>query len=553
MTKLSPTETIKTKSQGLRGTLTESLKDEHTGSLRDDDQILVKFHGMYQQDDRDRRDERAQKKLENLYSFMIRLRIPGGLISAAQWIAAHHIAGQYSTGIIKITTRQTIQLHGILKRHLKPTLKAFDREKLDSIAACGDVNRNVVCSAHPGSSSLHAEVHKYADALSQLLLPKTRAYYEIWLDEERLNPDLVEEDPLYQDRFLPRKFKIAIAIPPNNDVDVLANDVGLTAVDENGQLLGFNLSVGGGLGTTHGSADTYPRLGTVLGFISGEDRVHKAVYEIATIQRDFGNRGERKLSRLKYTVDRMGVDAFKAELERRCGFILEAPRPIVFTRREDDYGWHKDNHGLWHYTVFIENGRVTDHDQVLLKTGLLKIAETLRCNFRFTCHQNVIIADVADADKSVIHNLLEKYGLIAGTEQASPTRRNAMACVSFNTCPLALAEAQRYLPSLLDKIDALQAKHGLAGEGIILRMTGCPNGCARPYLAEIGFIGTAYGRYNLLLGGDRYGYRLNKLYKTNLDETAILAELDGLFGRYSEERQAEESFGDFIHRINLFE
>lgn len=553
MTKLSPTETIKTKSQGLRGTLTDSLKDEHTGSLRDDDQILVKFHGMYQQDDRDRREERAQKKLENLYSFMIRLRIPGGLISAAQWIAAQHIAGEYSTGIIKITTRQTIQLHGILKRHLKPTLKAFDREKLDSIAACGDVNRNVVCSAHPGSSSLHAQVHNYADSLSQLLLPKTRAYYEIWLDEERLNPDLVEEDPLYQDHYLPRKFKIAIAIPPNNDVDVLANDVGLTAVEEKGQLLGFNLSVGGGLGTTHGSADTYPRLGTVLGFISGEDRVHKAVYEVATIQRDFGNRSERKLSRLKYTVDRMGIDAFKAELERRCGFTLEAPRPIVFTRREDDYGWQQDDHGQWHYTVFVENGRVADSDQVLLKTGLLKIAETLKCNFRFTCHQNVIIADVANADKAIIHDLLKKYGLIAGTEQASPTRRNAMACVSFNTCPLALAEAQRYLPSLLDKIDVLQAKHGLAGEGIILRMTGCPNGCARPYLAEIGFIGTAYGRYNLLLGGDRNGKRLNKLYKTNLDETAILAELDDLFGRYSEERQTEEGFGDFIHRINLFE
>lgn len=551
MTKLSPTELIKTKSQGLRGTLADSLKDEHTGALRDDDQILVKFHGIYQQDDRDRREERAEKKLENLYSFMIRLRIPGGLIRADQWVAAHHIAGQYSTGIIKITTRQTLQLHGVLKRHLKPTLQAFDQLKLDSIAACGDVNRNVVCSAHPASSPLHAQVHAYADTLSTLFLPTTRAYYEIWLDEERLNPEQVEADPLYQDHYLPRKFKIAIAIPSNNDVDVFANDVGLIAIEENGSLSGFNLVVGGGLGTTHGNDDTYPRLGTVLGFVRGDEQVHQAVYNVATIQRDFGNRSDRKFSRLKYTLDRMGVEAFKTELEKRCGFVLEPARPFVFTRREDDYGWHQDASGHWHFTLFVENGRVADDDQVPLKTGLLTIAQTHKCNFRFTCHQNVILADIAPVDKEMIQELLAHYGLLAHQERSSATRKNAMACVAFNTCPLALAEAQRYLPALIDKIDVLQAKHGLAREPIILRMTGCPNGCARPYVAEIGLIGTAYGRYNLLLGGDREGYRLNKLYKPNLDETAILAELDELFGRFTLERWPGEGFGDFIQRIGL--
>lgn len=551
MTKLSPTELIKTKSQGLRGTLADSLKDEHTGSLRNDDQILVKFHGIYQQDDRDRREERAEKKLENLYSFMIRLRIPGGLITAAQWVAAHHIAGQYSTGIIKITTRQTIQLHGVLKRHLKPTLQAFDHEQLDSIAACGDVNRNVVCSAHPASSPLHAQIHAYADELSKLFLPATRAYYEIWLDQERLNPDHVEEDPLYQDRYLPRKFKIAIAIPPNNDVDVLANDVGLIAIAENGVLLGFNLAVGGGLGTTHGNSDTYPRLATVLGFIPGTDQVQRVVYEVATIQRDFGNRSERKLSRLKYTLDRLGVDVFKAELEKRCGFSLQAARPFVFTRREDDYGWHQDTDGKWHYTVFVENGRVVDDEQVKLQSGLLAIAQTHTCNFRFTCHQHVILADIDPQHKAKIQKMLDEYGLADYTEGASPTRKNAMSCVAFPTCPLALAEAQRYFPSLIDKIDALLARHGLEHEPITMRMTGCPNGCARPYVAEIGFIGTAYGRYNLMLGGDREGYRLNKLYKPNLDETAILAELDEWFGRFSSERHHHESFGDFTHRLLL--
>lgn len=544
---LSAVEFIKQKSHGLRGTLVESLSDEITGSIREDDQSVIKFHGMYQQDDRDRRAERAQKKLDRLYSFMVRLRLPGGLLTPAQWIACNDIAGSNATGVIKITSRQTIQLHGIIKSKVKPTLKAFDQAGLDSIAACGDVNRNVLCSTHPRQSNLHAEVFAYADKISELLKPKTRAYYEIWLDEEKI-ADHSEEDPLYEDRYLPRKFKIAIAIPPNNDVDVLANDIGLIAVIENNQLLGFNIAVGGGLSTTHGNTETYARLATVIGFTDTEEKTLKAVYEVLTIQRDYGNRSDRKLARLKYTVDNMGVERFREELETRIGFKLEPARDYSFTERTDYYGWEQDHRGLWYYTVFVEHGRVLDELGVNLKSGLLEVAATGKANFRFTCSQNLVLSDINESDKEEIDIILQRNHITAHTTTSSAVRRQSMACVSLPTCPLALAEAQRYLPDLIGKIEPLLDKHALSDEEIIIRMTGCPNGCARSYVAEIGFVGTGPGRYNLHLGGDREGLRLNSIYKTNLDEAAILAELDTLFSHYKKDRLASETFGDFYYR-----
>lgn len=546
---LSPVERIKMASDGLRGSLKESLQDQLTGALYEDDQSLIKFHGMYQQDDRDRREERSAKKLEWLYSYMIRLRLPGGFLTSEQWEGLHHIAGEHSTGVIKITTRQTVQLHGILKSHIKPTIKAFNTLHLDSIAACGDVNRNVVCSAHPKQSAIHEKIFQYADKISTLALPKTRAYYEIWLDEESLTDKKKEEDPLYQDRYLPRKFKIAIAIPPNNDVDVLANDIGLIAIVENNELKGFNIAAGGGLSSTHGNPNTYARLATVLGFVATEEKMLKAVYEIMTIQRDYGNRSDRKLARLKYTIDKMGVENFKAELEKRCGFSLEPIKPYSFTERKDYYGWHQNHEGKWYYTVFAENGRVLDDEKAPLKTALLEIAKTRKANFRFTCNQNVIVSDIAEADKDAINGLLEVFGIIKHTDGASALRKNSMACVAFNTCPLALAEAQRYLPSLIDKIEPLLEKYHLQQEEITLRMTGCPNGCGRSPVSEIGFVGTAYGRYNLHIGGDRVGERLNRKIKDNLDEAAILEELDGLFNNYSKNRKSGETFGDFTDRM----
>src|SRR6476660_8202312 len=352
MSNESPVERIKKASRGLRGTLKESLLDEHTGAIREDDQALVKFHGMYLQDDRDRREERAAKKLERLYSFMIRLRLPGGLLTPERWETLHHVAGEQSTGVIKITTRQTIQLHGILKSHVKPSIAAFNKVHLDSIAACGDVNRNVICGAHPKYSAIHEEIFPYANKLSSFLLPKTKAWYEIWLDEDKL-AEVSEEDPLYENRYLPRKFKIAIAIPPYNDVDVFTNDIGIIAVIEQNKLIGFNVAAGGGMGTTHGNPETYPRLGTVLGFVRPEDLL-KVVYEIVTVQRDNGNRNDRKLSRLKYTIDRMGVDVFKAEVEKRSGVVFQAAKKAVFTTRDDWYGWQQNHEGLWYYTMFVE-------------------------------------------------------------------------------------------------------------------------------------------------------------------------------------------------------
>lgn len=547
---LSPVERIKMKSEGLRGTLKESLKDEITGALREDDQSLIKFHGLYQQDDRDRREERSAKKLEWLYSYMIRLRLPGGFITGEQWEALHHIAGRHSTGVVKITTRQTIQLHGILKAHVKPTIQEFNTAKLDSISACGDVNRNVVCAAHPKHSPIHEEIFAYADKLSVLGLPRTKAYYEIWLDEKPLVDKKEEEDPLYQDRYLPRKFKIAIAIPPNNDVDVFANDLGLIAIVEKGKLKGFNLAVGGGLGATHGNANTYPRLGSMLGFLDSEEKVLKAVYETITIQRDYGNRSDRKLSRIKYTIDKMGVDAFKAELEKRCGFKLEPERAYEFNSRSDFYGWHKNHEGKWYYTAFVESGRVLDDEKQALKTAFLEIAQTRKANFRFSCNQNVIVADVEEKDKAAIDAILKKYRIIETTDNAGAVRRDSIACVAFNTCPLALAEAQRYLPTLITKMEPILDKYGLSDDNISVRMTGCPNGCGRPYVAEIGFVGTGYGHYNLHLGGDRTGTRLNKIYKENINEETILQELDGLFKTYSKEKMKTETFGDFAKRVN---
>jgi sulfite reductase (NADPH) hemoprotein beta-component len=544
---LSPIEKIKTNSKGLRGTLVQSLQDEITGAIREDDQSLIKFHGMYQQDDRDRREERSKKKLEWLYSFMIRLRLPGGFLTPQQWIGLHHIAGQHSTGTIKITTRQTVQLHGILKSHIKPTIQSFNTLHLDSIAACGDVNRNVTCSAHPNESAIHAQVFAFADKISTMALPTTKAYYEVWLDEQQINP-AEEEDPLYEKRYLPRKFKIGIAIPPNNDVDVLTNDVGLIAIIENNELKGFNICAGGGLSATHGNSATYPRLATVLGFVAGQKNILKAVYEIITLQRDFGNRSDRKLARLKYTIDAMGVPAFIAELEKRCGFALQPAKPYEFTSRKDHYGWQQNHEGKWYYTVFVENGRVLDDEKAALKTALYTVAETGKANFIFTGNQNVILADIDATDKMLIENILHQYKIDAHTNNASAIRKNAMACVAFNTCPLALAEAQRYLPSLIDKIEPILQKHQLQNEEIVLRMTGCPNGCGRSPAAEIGFVGTAYGFYNLHIGGDRTGERLNTKYKASIDEAAILATLDELLGVYAAERNNNESFGDFAQR-----
>lgn len=543
--KLSAVEGIKTKSDGLRGTLKESIDlDNHTGNVRPDDETLVKFHGMYVQDDRDKRAERAAKKLDKLYSFMIRLRIPGGVINAKQWIATHEISEQFGTGTLKITTRQTVQLHGLLKHQLRPTIQAFNTAKLDSIAACGDVNRNVIVSSHPQISEIHQQIYEYADKISTLLLPKTQSYYEVFIDGEKIYERSSEADPLYEDRYLPRKFKIAIAIPPSNDVDVFTNDIGLIAIIENNVLKGFNIAIGGGLATTHGNPNTYSRLGDIIGFTDTEEKTLKAVYEILTVQRDYGNRVDRKLSRLKYTVDKLTVEGFKKELESRIGFEFEPARAYTFTERSDRYGWEKNHQGKWFYTLFIEHGVVKPYQ----KQFLFELAQLNISNFIFSGNQNLILGEIEESNKATIEALIASHAVEI---PVSALRKNSMACVALPTCPLALAEAQRYLPELVTKIEPLLAKYDLTNDEISIRMTGCPNGCGRPYVAELGFVGTGPEQYNFMLGGDRLGTRLNQIYKEKQSEAQILEDVDVLLSKYVKEKLEEETFGDFTFRTVL--
>ncbi|MBO9664662.1 assimilatory sulfite reductase (NADPH) hemoprotein subunit [Dokdonella sp.] len=549
---LSPVEKIKTDSRHLRGTLTESLLDPVTGAIADDDTQLIKFHGSYQQDDRDLREERRQQKLEPAYSFMIRTRTPGGVVTPEQWLKLDAIATTFANGTLRLTTRQAFQFHGVVKRELRATLQAINASLIDTIAACGDVNRNVIVGVNPHASRVHAVVQDAAIRLSERLKPKTRAYYEIWLGEEKIADSEAANtwEPVYGKTYLPRKFKVAFALPPSNDVDVFAHDLGFIAIVERGALIGFNVSVGGGMGATHGDDKTFPRLADLLGFISVEQLL--AVAEaVATTQRDFGDRSDRKHARLKYTIEDRGIDWFKREVERRLGFALLPPRPFAFDHVGDRFGWSEGHDGRWHLNLRIEAGRVADRGERTLLTGLREIAQILGDGeFRLTPNQNLIVANVAPDQRAAIDALVARHGL-DGFRTASPLRLNALACVALPTCALAMAEAERYLPNLLEKIEALLAAHDLADAPIGLRVSGCPNGCSRPYLAEIALIGKAPGRYNLMLGADARGQRLNRLHRENIDEAEILAQLDALFARYADEREAGEGFGDFLLRAGV--
>lgn len=544
--KLSANEGMKVRSRGLRGTLAAEMADPTTGAISAEAQQIIKFHGAYMQDDRDRRELRERKKLEWAYSYMIRLRIPGGDITADQWIKLQDCCDKNASGTIKITTRQTVQFHGVVKAKMKPTMKDFDALGLDSIAACGDVNRNVMAGADPALAPYHEEVFEFADKISSHLLPKTGAFREVWLDGEKLPEDKpAEDDPLYGETYLPRKFKVAIVIPPHNESDVFANDIGLIAIGEGKEFKGFNVAIGGGLGATHGNAATYPRRGTIIGFVP-KDKTLDVVWQIAAIQRDHGNRSDRKLSRLKYTVDRLGVDWFKAEIEKRCGFKLEKEKPYKFTYRGDPYGWIEDHQGKWFYGVYIESGRVHDVNGYNVKSALYEIAKTGKCGIRFTGNQGLMLTHIDKKDKAAIEKILKKHGI--DDSPYSDTRKEAIACVALPTCPLAMAEAQRYLPDLLGKIEHLQEKNGIADQSITVRMTGCPNGCGRPYLAEIGFVGKAAGQYVMRLGGDYEGERLNQVYREEVGEEEIISTLDHLFGEFKKDRKKDERFGDYMHR-----
>jgi sulfite reductase (NADPH) hemoprotein beta-component len=541
----SPVEAIKARSRGLRGTLAASLADTTTGALSDDDAQLLRLHGSYQQDDRERREERRLQKLEPLWRFMVRLRLPGGVCTPAQWLAIDRIARDYAGAALRLTTRETFQFHGIVKSDLKATMAALNAALIDTIATCGDVNRNVIATAGAVESPAHAEAAAWAERLSAHLLPRTRAYHEIWLDGAKLVGP-AEPEPVYGATYLPRKFKAAIAVPPSNDVDIYAQDLGFIAIVEDGALSGFNLTVGGGLGATHGEAATYPRLADLAGFLRPESLL--AVAEaVLTTQRDHGDRSNRRHARLKYTIADRGLAWFIAEVERRAGLSLEPPRPFAFTSNGDRYGWLLGHDGRWQRTLRIPAGRIRDRYELPWLAGLREIAALHAGHFRLTPNQNLALAGVAATAREPLEELIVRYRLDAA-ERGAPLRRDALACVALPTCPLAMAEAERYLPQLLARLEELLERHGIAQLPLTARITGCPNGCARPYLAEIGLIGKAPGRYNLHLGGDARGSRLNVLYRENLDEAGFLGVLDGLFAAYAAERSADERFGDFLWR-----
>ncbi|WP_445429949.1 assimilatory sulfite reductase (NADPH) hemoprotein subunit [Bacillus atrophaeus] len=547
----SDVEDIKEKSDYLRGTLKEVMLDRISAGIPDDDNRLMKHHGSYLQDDRDLRNERQKQKLEPAYQFMLRVRMPGGVSTPAQWLVMDDLSQKYGNNTLKLTTRETFQMHGILKWNMKKTIQEINAALLDTIAACGDVNRNVMCASNPYQSEIHTEVYEWSKKLSDDLLPRTRAYHEIWLDEERVagTPETEEVEPMYGPLYLPRKFKIGIAVPPSNDVDVFSQDLGFIAIVEEGKLVGFNVAIGGGMGMTHGDQATYPQLAKVIGFCKPE-QMYDVAEKVITIQRDYGNRSVRKNARFKYTVDRLGVETVKAELENRLGWSLAEAKAFHFDHNGDRYGWVKGVEGKWHFTLFVEGGRITDYDDYKLMTGLREIAKVHTGEFRLTSNQNLIISNVTSQNKDAISSLIEKYGLTDG-RQHSALRRSSIACVALPTCGLAMAEAERYLPVLIDKIEDIVNENGLRDEEITIRMTGCPNGCARHALGEIGFIGKAPGKYNMYLGAAFDGSRLSKMYRENIGEEEILSELNVLLSRYAKERNEGEHFGDFVIRAGV--
>jgi sulfite reductase (NADPH) hemoprotein beta-component len=547
--KLGPDERLKYHSDYLRGTIEHSLLDRITGGVVFEDNKLMKFHGIYQQDDRDIRDERRRQKLEPAYTFMVRVRLPGGVCTPEQWLKIDELARAHGGNTIRLTTRQTFQFHWVVKEDIKPTIQGLHDVLLDTIAACGDDARGVMCTADPRDSALHAEVAALSQSLSHHVIPKTNAYHEIWYGKERVATS-ENEEPFYGRTYLPRKFKIGFVIPPYNDIDVYTQDLGFIAIAGPQGLEGFNVTIGGGMGRTDNEPRTYPRLADVIGFIPKE-RLVAATDAVMGVQRDFGNRAERARARFKYTVDDKGVDWVKAEIERRMGVTFEPARAYQFTSNGDTFGWRQNENGSFNYTLFIQNGRVSNLPGQSIMDGLRELAAAHNGQFRLTPNQNLIIADIPAEARPLIETILADHGL-AESDRKSAMRLNSIACVALPTCVLAMAEAERYLPDLLTRIEAVLEENGLTDDPITIRMSGCPNGCSRPYVAEIALTGRAPGKYNLYLGGGFHGERLNRLYRENIGEAAILEILSETLGRYARERQPGERFGDFLTRASYF-
>ena len=552
-------EHMKIASNYLRGTIKEALEDKSTGAIPETDGQLTKFHGTYMQYDRDTLDERKAAGLEPAYSFMIRARIPGGVCTPQQWVQLDDVAEKYGNQTVKITTRQTIQYHCVVKSNLKAAMQGINKSMLDTIAACGDVNRNVMCSPNPALSELHEDVYEFSKSISEHLLPRMNAYHEIWLDKETdstkqllVGGVLKDYEPLYGPYYLPRKFKIAIAVPPRNDTDCFAHDIGLIAIADpkTKRLAGFNLSVGGGMGVTHSNKATYPRVGDVIGFVTPEQTLD-ACRTVMLIQRDTGNRANRKQARLKYTIDKHwgGAANFKAEVERRLGYKLADAKEYKFETNTDEYGWTRDYKGNYHCTLWLENGRVKDEPGNPFRTGLRELCKIHKGNFRLTPNQHIIVSDIAPEDKDTIDAHLRKYKM--NNWEHSGVKLSASACVAFPTCGLAMAESERYLPQLMDKVESIFVANGLKDSETVFRMSGCANSCSRAWMAEVGFVGKAPGQYVMVLGGSHNGTRLSKIFRESVNEAEILEIMNKLVPRYAAERITGESFGDWTVRAGV--
>jgi sulfite reductase (NADPH) hemoprotein beta-component len=544
--KLTHNEEIKAAIPTLAGSIAATIADESADHFSEDDNQFLKFHGSYQQDDRDLR------KTGKKYIMMIRGRIPGGVMTAKQWCVFDELATTYGNNTLRITTRQSIQFHGVVKSGLRPLIKKINEALLSTLAACGDVNRNVMAAPTPAYTKAREQVYADAQKVALMLAPKTAAYHSIWIDGVQLdneapdNKDFV--DPLYGQTYLPRKFKIAFAIPPVNDMDIFTNCLGFIAIVENDQLVGYNVCVGGGMGRSHGNVQTFPRLADVIGFIT-PDKLVDVAKAVLTIHRDFGDRTDRKHARLKYVVQERGVKFMQDEVNQRAGSTLAPAKPYRFTTTADLLDWRKSVDGTWFLGLFVETGRVKNAQKVALREVAEKFSHI---EFRLSANQNVILANASDADKTAITALLNSHG-IKTENQASLLHAAAMACPSLPTCGLGLAESERMLPGMINRIEKLCGEVGLTNEEIIIRSTGCPNGCARPYMAELAFVGKAPGRYQVWLGGNASGTRLNRIWKDVIKEADIETELRPVLVRFLKERNGNERFGDWCNRVFLQE
>ncbi len=544
----SKVELIKEASDHLRGSLASELGGDEPRFGGDSAQLL-KFHGVYQQEDRDQRKSAREEGGDRRFIFMVRMRIPGGRLSAAQYLAFDELAGHHADGTLRLTTRQTFQLHGVIKSGLKRTIREINDALVMTLGACGDVERNVVACPAPGDDAAHEAMQRLARELSDGLLPRTRAYHEIWLDGEKVASTEPEDEPLYGAAYLPRKFKTGIALPGDNCIDLYTQDLGFLAILDDGVLQGVNVLVGGGLGMTHGLTATYPRLGDPMAFVT-PDRIIETARAVIAVYRDFGDRTNRKHARLKYVVEEWGIRRFTEAVQGRLPFELEPPRSVSVTATEDHLGWHRTSAGSWYLGVHIPNGRIKDEGDWRAREALRRLVEQYRPGVHLTPQQNILFSGFQESQRTAVDRLLVEHGLTPA-ERIAPVRRFALACPAMPTCGLAVSEAERVMPAVLDDLERRWAHAGLGNQPLAVRMTGCPNGCARPYTAEVGIVGRSADRYNVYLGGTAEGTALTTLFAELIPLQDLGALLAPVFEAYRDGRLPGEAFGAYCGRIGV--